>query len=62
MIKVIEHGNKPKRCTCKKCQAVLEYLQSDVEEEYITADTLANIGLVSRRYIICPDCDSQIPV
>lgn len=49
MIKVLEHGVR--KVTCPNCKAKLQYEQEDVIVEKC-------IG--GKRYIICPDCNSEI--
>ena len=49
MIKVLEHGVR--KVTCPNCKAKLQYEQEDI----ITEKTPGG-----KRYIICPDCNSEI--
>ncbi len=49
MIKVLEHGIM--KVTCPNCKAKLQYEQEDI----ITEKTPGG-----KRYIICPDCNSEI--
>ena len=49
MIKVLEHGVM--KVTCPNCKAKLQYEQEDI----ITEKTPGG-----KRYIICPDCGSEI--
>ena len=57
MIKVLEHGVR--KVTCKKCKAKLEYEVEDIQEgKYY--DDIVNNELETYRYILCPDCGSEI--
>ena len=49
MIKVLEHGVM--KVTCPNCKAKLQYEHTDITIEKRPG---------GKRYIICPDCNSEI--
>ena len=59
MVKVIKHGNEKKEITCKECGALLTYVPSDVQRlEYRKGLYGPCVG--EKRYIVCPDCTSNV--
>jgi DNA-directed RNA polymerase subunit RPC12/RpoP len=59
MVKVIKHGNEKREITCKECGALLNYVPSDVMRlEY--RERLYGACVGEKRYIVCPDCSSNV--
>lgn len=48
MIKIIKHGNKSFRVTCRKCHCTFEFERQDVEQDGPIYDPMVSIH--------CPDC------
>lgn len=48
-----------KRCTCRKCAAIVEYVPNEVQEDYSTDYTGSKDYY---KYIQCPNCSNKIHI
>lgn len=53
MPKIIQHGDTYHEIQCRKCKAVIGYLDKEVKKEYV------GIGenWCTETYLECPECD-----
>lgn len=59
-MKIITHGNTCKEKVCNKCSALLSYCEADIKTESRYDDFFSDQHYSRRKYIICPECNTQI--
>ena len=59
-MKIITHGNTCKEKVCNKCSALLSYCEADIITESRCNDFFSEQHYSNRKYIVCPECNSQI--
>lgn len=59
-MQVIRHGNTYKEKGCKECGALLSYSKTDIKIDNRDEEYGGDYHYSYRKYIICPECNSDI--
>ena len=47
-----------KKCTCRQCSAIIEYVQNEVQNMRVSC--MGDIDI--EYYIVCPNCSNKVSV